>query len=137
MKKIKELIKKYLTKDIILYVIFGVLTTLVNIGSFYIMTSICHINDDLANFIAISLAILFAYITNRKMVFHSQAKGFKENLQEFFKFIAGRAVTIIIECGGCFILFNTAIPAIISKCGINVVIVILNFLISKFFTFKK
>ena len=137
MKKIKDLINKYLTKDIILYIVFGVLTTLVNIGSFYVMTSIFYMNNDLANFIAISLAILFAYVTNRKWVFHTQAKGFSENLHEFFKFIAGRLVTMIIEWGGCFILFKTAIPVIISKCAINVLIVILNFLISKFFTFKK
>ncbi len=136
MEKIKELAKKFLTRDIILYVIFGVLTTLVNIGSFYVMTSILKWNEDLSNFIAIALAILFAYFTNKDWVFHSKAKGFKEKFSEFLKFIAGRAVTMVIEFGGCFILFRTPIPPIISKCGINVIIVILNFLISKFYTFK-
>lgn len=137
MKKIKELMNRYLTKEIIIYIIFGILTTLINIGSFYIMASLLHINEDLSNFIAILLAILFAYITNRKWVFHTTAKGFKENFHEFLKFIAGRAVTMIIEWGGCFILFRTPIPTIISKCVINVIVVILNFVISKFFTFKK
>lgn len=99
MKKIKELMNRYLTKEIIIYIIFGVLTTIVNIGSFYIMTSILHMNEDLSNFIAILLAILFAYITNRKWVFHTKAKGFKENFYEFLKFIAGRTVTMIIEWG--------------------------------------
>lgn len=137
MKKIKELIKRFCTRDIILYILFGVLTTIVNIGSFYVMTSLLHMNEDLANLIAILFAILFAYITNRKWVFHTTAKGFKENFHEFLKFIAGRAVTMVIEWGGCFILFKTSISPIISKCAINVVIVILNFIISKFFTFKK
>ena len=91
----------------------------------------------MVHFISILLAILFAYITNRKWVFHTTAKGFKENFHEFLKFIAGRAVTMIIEWGGCFILFRTPIPTIISKCVINVIVVILNFVISKFFTFKK
>lgn len=137
MEKIKELMNRYLTKEVIIYIIFGILTTLINIGSFYIMASLLHINEDLSNFIAILLAILFAYITNRKWVFHTTAKGFKENFHEFLKFIAGRAVTMIIEWGGCFILFRTPIPTIISKCVINVIVVILNFVISKFFTFKK
>ena len=119
MEKIKKLINRYLTTEVIIYIIFGILTTVVNIGSFYVMSSILHINEDLANFIAILLAILFAYITNRKWVFHTTAKGFKENFHEFLKFIAGRAVTMIIEWGSCFILFKTPIPAIISKCAIK------------------
>lgn len=137
MEKVKELVKKFLTRDIILYVIFGVLTTLVNIGSFYIMVNILKWNQDLSNFIAIVLAILFAYITNKDWVFHSKAEGFREKFNEFLKFIAGRAATMLIEFFGCFILFKTPIPAIISKCAINVIIVVLNFLISKFFTFKE
>ncbi len=137
MEKIKKLVKKMFTRDIILYVIFGVLTTLVSIGSFYVMANILNWNEDLSNFIAIALAILFAYITNKDLVFHSKAKGVREKFNEFLKFIAGRAVTMIIEFFGCFILFKTPIPAIISKCAINVIIVILNFLISKFYTFKE
>lgn len=137
MEKIKELIKRFCTRDIMLYILFGVLTTLVNIVSLYIMTTSLHINEDVANFIAILLAILFAYVTNRKLVFHTTATGFKENFHEFLRFIEGRAVTMVIEWGGCFILFKTSIPIIISKCAINVIIVILNFVISKFFTFKK
>ena len=137
MEKIKEFINRYLTKEVIIYIIFGVLTTLINIGSFYLMTSFMYIHEDISNFIAILLAILFAYITNRKWVFHTTAKGFKENFYEFLKFLGGRAVTMVIEWGGCFILFRTPIPTIISKCAINIIIVILNFIISKFFTFKK
>lgn len=136
MEKIKELAKKFLTRDIILYIVFGVLTTLVNIGSFYIITNTLNWNENLSNFIAIALSILFAYFTNRSWVFHSTAKGFKEKSSEFLKFIAGRALTMVIEFVGCYILFKTPIPSIISKCGISVIVIILNFLISKFYTFK-
>lgn len=137
MKKIKKLIKKVCTKDIMLYIIFGILTTCVNLISFYILNSLIHINENIANLIAIPLSILFAYITNRKWVFHTQAKGFKENFKEFCKFIAGRAFTMFIEFFGCMILFKTPIPAIISKLTVNVIVIILNFFISKFFAFKK
>lgn len=137
MEKIRKITKKILTKEVILYVVFGILTTLVNLGSFYIMSKILHWNDNLSNFIAITLAVLFAYITNKDIVFHSKAENFKEKLNEFIKFIAGRAFTMVIEFVGGAILFETAIPEMISKLFVTVVVVILNFFISKFFAFKS
>ena len=137
MKKFKELILKICTKEVLLYIFFGVLTTLVNLVSFYIMTKILNWNQNLSNFIAITLAVLFAYVTNKDIVFHSKAKGFKEKLNEFIKFIAGRAFTMVIEFVGGAILFATAIPEMISKLFVTVVVVILNFFISKFFAFKS
>ena len=100
MEKIKEIIKKLFTKEVILYGIFGILTTIVNLASFYVMFYKCGIDKNLANFIAILLAVLFAYITNKDLVFHSEAKSFKERLKEFLKFISGRAFTIAVEYFG-------------------------------------
>ncbi len=139
-KRISEnrLVKKLLTKEVILYVTFGALTTLINIGSFSIMTYFFNINDSLANNIAIVLAVLFSYITNKDLVFHSQANGFGEKFIEFCKFILGRLFTMFIESIGGSLLFTyLPVPTIISKCLITVIVVILNFFISKFFTFKK
>ena len=93
----KDLIKKILTKEVMLYVVFGVLTTVVNLGSFFVMNSLLKWNENLSNFIAIILAVLFAYFTNKDLVFHSQAKTFSEKLMQFGKFIAGRAFTMLIE----------------------------------------
>lgn len=137
MEKINKLIKKLLDRDVILYIIFGILTTLVNFVTFYILNSLMKVNANISNLVAIPLAILFAYFTNRKWVFHTQAKGFKENFNEFCKFIAGRAVTMIIEFFGCMLLFMIPIPEIVSKLIVSVIIVILNFFISKFFAFKQ
>lgn len=136
MEKIKELIKKFCTKEVILYLIFGVLTTLVNLVSFYVLSKIVGWDENLSNFIAIVLAVLFAYVTNKNFVFHSEAKNKKEKVEEFCKFIAGRAVTMVVEFVGCWILFKTAIPEMISKLAVTVIVVVLNFFISKFFAFK-
>ena len=133
----KELIKKVLNKYVMLYIVFGVLTTLVNLITFSILNGLLKIDGNIANLIAIPLSIIFAYFTNRKWVFHTDAKGFNENFNEFCKFIAGRAVTMFIEFFGCMLLFKTPIPEFISKLGINLIIIILNFFISKFFAFKK
>ena len=136
MEKIKELIKKFCTKEVILYLIFGVLTTLVNFVSFYVLNKLVGWEENLSNFIAIVLAVLFAYATNKNIVFHSEAKNKKEKFEEFCKFIAGRTVTMVVEFVGCWILFKTAIPEMISKLAVTVIVVVLNFFISKFFAFK-
>ena len=137
MKKIKELLKKILTKEVILYIVFGVLTTLVNLVSFYVMNSLLHWDENTANFIAILLAVIFAYITNKDLVFHANAKNLKERIQQFCKFMLGRAFTMVLEFVGGLLLFNLPIPNIIIKAGLTVIVIILNFFISKFFAFKN
>ena len=137
MEKIKKLIKKVCTKEVILYVLFGVFTTVVNIGSFALFTKVFNWDENLSNTIAIILAVLFAYITNKDLVFHSNAKTLKDRTTQFFKFILGRAFTMVIEFIGCYLLFLLPIPQIISKCVVTVIVIILNFFISKFFAFKK
>ena len=136
MGKLKEIMEKVLTKEIMLYIVFGIFTTVINLVSFFVMNSIFKWNENLSNFIAIVLAVLFAYITNKDLVFHSQAKTRKEKLNEFLKFILGRAFTMIIEFLGGWLLFKTPIPKMISKLIITVIVVILNFFISKLFAFK-
>lgn len=83
MDKIKKIFKKLCTKEVILYVVFGILTTVINIASFKILNSIFHLEENLSNNIAIVLAVLAAYFTNRKLVFGSTANSFKEKSIEF------------------------------------------------------
>ena len=137
MKQIIELLKKILTKEVILYIVFGIFTTIVNLGSFYIMNSLLHWEENVSNFIAILLAVLFAYITNKDLVFHSNAKGIKNRFIQFIKFMLGRAFTMIVEFIGGILLFQLPIPNIISKTVLTVIVIILNFFISKFFAFKN
>lgn len=137
MDRIRELIKKVLTKEVMLYIVFGALTTIINLGSFYVMNNIFEWNENVSNFIAILLAVLFAYITNKDLVFHSKADSIKEKFQEFCKFMLGRAFTMIIEFVGGLLLFKLPIPNIITKMVLTIIVIILNFFISKFFAFKS
>lgn len=138
MEKIKALIKKVCTREVIFYIIFGILTTLVNIVVSTLLESILHLEGNLASTIGIICSILFAYFTNRKLVFNSTATTFKEISKEFSKFIAGRLFTMVIEMLGFYLLYTVfTIPMLISKCTISVIVIILNFFISKFFAFKK
>lgn len=138
----KNLIKKVLNKEVILYVIFGVVTTLVNWGTFYVLTNFLHMGEsevlkNIANFIAIFLAMLVAYFTNKNIVFHSKTNDTKEHLKEFGKFILGRAFTMFLEWILELVLFLTPIPDMVVKVIVTVIIVILNYFVTKFFAFKK
>ena len=136
-KKLFSIVQKFLTIEIVLYIVFGILTTIVNIGSFAILTSF-NLEENFSNVIAIILAVLFAYFTNKNLVFNSIASTLKEKFYEFFKFMLGRAFTMIIELVGFYLLFNIInIPKLISKTLITILVIILNFFISKFFAFKK
>lgn len=137
--KIKDSIKKIkdnlFTKEVILYGVFGILTTIINLAISYLLEN--KINGAIASAIGIIAAIIFAYFTNRKLVFNSEAVGFKENFREFLKFIAGRALTMIIEEGGVILFYNIMkMPFRPVKLSLTIIVIILNFFISKFFAFK-
>lgn len=117
---------------------FGILTTLINIGFFSLLTYTLKLEENLSNIIAILIAVLFAYFTNKGLVFNSKASTTKEKSIEFFKFMLGRAITMLIELLGFYLMFNIiGINKLISKITITILVIVLNFFISKFFAFKK
>ena len=137
-KKLFEIEKKFLTVEIVLYIFFGVLTTIVNIGVFSLLTICFNLEENLSNVIAIIISVLFAYFSNKDLVFNSKATSLKEKFYEFLKFMLGRAFTMVVELVGFYVLFNLlGIPRLISKTSITIIVIILNFFISKFFAFKK
>ena len=146
MEKIKGLIKKVCNREIISYIIFGVLTTIVNIVVSYVLKAFFIIEGNIASTIGIICSILFAYFTNRKWVFHSDANTLKEKWIEFGKFILGRGFTMVVEIVGVFLLndvvhsfygiFSDNTAYLINKMIMTVIVIILNFFISKFFAFK-
>ena len=134
----EKIIKKVCTRETMLYIIFGVLTTLINIVVSTILVMAFQVEGNLASTIGIIISILFAYFTNRKMVFNSTAETAKEKWKEFFKFILGRSFTMVIEMAGVFLLYTVlGVEYVITKVTMTVIVVILNFFISKFFAFKN
>lgn len=123
-------------KHIITYLAFGIITTLVSWGSFWIMRKyIPMLNENIANIISIILAVIVAYVTNRKYVFSSTEKNI---VKEFVAFCSGRVVTMIFETI-TFWLFATilGINEMLVKVGVSIIVVILNYIISKIFVFKN
>jgi putative flippase GtrA len=122
----------------ILYLVFGVFTTVVSLGAFWIGGHVFGWHYSLNYVVSQLLAILFAYITNRVWVFHSKAQGIGEIIVEFVKFMAGRAVTFVM---GWLILF-VAVGLLKQNQDIwnliqNILVIIFNYVISKLFVFKK
>ena len=137
MRKILELYKKY--KELINYLIFGGLATLVNFVSYYIVARIIGIDEVISSAIAWFCSVMFAYITNKIFVFESKSENKRGIIKEIISFIGFRIVSGILCDVGTFALMVKvfSINDIVSKVITQVMVVIVNYLFSKFFIFKK
>lgn len=133
---IKELIIKY--KFIILYGIFGVLTTVINIGVYGVLYSGLGVSNVISNVIAWVISVLFAFITNKLWVFESKNFNFKLFVKELGSFTVCRVATGVLDLGIMFVGVDLLKgPAIILKIASNIIVIILNYVMSKIFVFKK
>ncbi|MFA9463382.1 MAG: GtrA family protein [Velocimicrobium sp.] len=124
-----KILKKF--EELVTYGIVGVLTVGLNILTFYLL-SLKFTNELWANTIAFFIAVQFAYFANTKFVF-------KDNFtkKNFVQFWGMRIGTLIIDNGGLWLLINCNINTILDKLIINVVIIVLNYIFSKFVIYKK
>lgn len=138
MNNIKELYLKY--KEIINYLIFGVLTTVVSLATYYICVY-TFLNPDnilqlqVANIVSWIAGVTFAYITNRKFVFESEEQ---EKLKEAGKFVTSRIATLLTDMlimfiGVTILKLNDKIIKLISQ----IIVIIANYLLSKMLVFRK
>lgn len=121
-------------REVSAYLIFGVLTTLVNIISFYIFNNLLNINYLIANIISWFLSIIFAYITNRNYVFKNH-KG--DSFKTFILFISSRLTTLLLDMLFMILLIEKIqISEMNSKIIIQIMVVVINYLLSKLIVFK-
>ncbi len=141
-EKIKALYKAH--KEGILYLLFGGLTTLISILSFWLFSLM--LGEELyliSNLISWVLAVAFAFVTNKLWVFCSEATDKKTLLREIPEFIGARLFSLGLEELGLWlaldILGMSAIPSgdLIAKVILQVVVIVLNYFLSKFIIFKK
>jgi len=134
MKKWDKITKNY--KEHIMYVICGVLTTIVNFAIF-IIAIYFNIPIGVSNTMAFIGAVLFAYGVNRKYVFvSSEKKGLKKTFVEIVRFFGSRITTFLIESLLLYIVLILSAPPILGKAIISIVTLILNYVLSKFIVFK-
>ena len=132
LKNIKDRSKKH--RELVVYLICGFLTFVVSMVVYALLSEVFRINVLVANIITWIIAVYFAFSVNRKFVFKSNGNFTSELIQ----FYLGRVVTLVVEQAMLYILIirlmfnNMAIKSIA-----QVVIIILNYIISKFIVFKK
>ncbi len=142
MKKIVELFKKY--KEIIMYLVFGVATTIVNFVVYTVLVEFLSADMTLSNAVAWVVAVTFAFITNKIFVFRSKKKGFAAVFREAVSFYGSRVISGIVEIllptllyaiGFNFDLFG--IKGFGAKAAVSLIVIILNYIFSKLFVFRK
>lgn len=133
-----DLYNKY--KELINYLIFGFLTTVVSLVTYYLLTiSVLdpkvNIQLQIANIISWCTGVLFAYFTNRSFVFNSKNKN---KMKEFLSFTGARISTLILDMLIMFI-FVTVLKGNdkIFKLVSQVLVIIVNYILSKLIVFKK
>ena len=135
-EKILEMTKKY--KETILYLIFGVLSTVVNIVTYVFFSMVVGLNYLVANLIAWIMAVFFAYITNKFWVFGSKEIKFNYVLKEISSFVGCRLFSGGIEMLIMFIMISVLnINDFVVKIITNVIVVILNYIFSKLLIFRN
>lgn len=135
MKSLKQLYAKY--KEIILYIVFGVLTTAVN---FVVYTALIFIGIDtyVTNTVAWVCAVLFAYLTNRSVVFNSSAKKSGAVIKEIISFYGARIFSFVVEMLILYVCIDLlGMDQFIPKLAAQVIVIVLNYILSKFIVFKK
>lgn len=142
MEKIKKIWRFLTTPEMISYIIFGVLTTVINVVSYGLLRPVIHINDYwdvlLANAIAWVLSVAFAFITNKLFVFRS--KSFESTIfwRELATFVGARLLSLGVDELGMLLLVSVLLMNDwIAKIIMNVIVVIINYVLSKLFIFKK
>lgn len=134
--KIFEILKSY--KAVILYLVFGGITTIVNILTYAICFKVLGMENVVANIIAWLFAVIIAYITNKIWVFESKSLDIKKLLYELISFFGCRIITGIVDLIIMYIAVDEMqLNAIVMKIIANIVVIVSNYLASKYLIFKK
>ncbi|UYO35526.1 GtrA family protein [Bacillus zhangzhouensis] len=135
-KDMYSLFQKY--REVVMYLVMGVCTTIVNIVSFYLFIEMFSMDYKTATVVSWVFAVLFAYITNKKYVFQQKARDKKSLMRELSSFFSVRLMSLGVDLG-LMILFvsQMALNETAAKILVNFVIVVVNYAASKWFVFKK
>lgn len=124
-------------KQIILYLIFGVCTTVINTVCYWLLYDVLSWSNLLSTVIAWLAAVIFAFVTNKRYVFESKKSGIHEQLTEFASFFSCRILTgildvVIMAVAVDMLKWNGLVWKLIS----NIIVTVLNYIASKFLIFK-
>ncbi|MFJ5759606.1 GtrA family protein [Neobacillus sp. NPDC093182] len=123
--------------EIVMYLLFGVLTTVINILCYVFLREYLHIEYILSTTIAWFISVVFAFLTNKKYVFKSNFTELNVVIQEFFSFTFFRVVSLGMDLGIMVVLVEIIkFDDFIAKIAANIVVVIMNYIVSKYVVFR-
>ena len=136
-ERIRALWNRFVNRETVTYLIFGVLTTLVNYLIYYGLLAL-GVHYLIANALAWIGGVLFAFFTNKRFVFESRDYSPKVFFTELWKFVAARLVTLGVET----VFLKVTVDLLhmsprLMKLAASVIVVILNYVFSKLFIFRK
>ena len=140
-RKIKQMIekifKKLVNKETILYTIFGVATSVLNVAMFHVL-DLLGMEYKLANLITLITVKLAAYICNKNFVFKSKCNNFLELVMEFGRFVFWRGATMILDYVGLIFLVEIVhMKKLYGKIIVTVFVIALNYVTGKKHVFKN
>ena len=132
----KALLEKY--RGLILYLVFGVLTTAINIAVYALCYRVLRLPNVPSNVVAWILAVLFAFVTNKLYVFESKSLERGTVLRELLSFVGARLATGLLDLAVMFVGVDLLHgPDLVFKVASNIVVIILNYVFSKLIVFRK
>jgi putative flippase GtrA len=141
LSKIKYFLNKY--KEIIAYLFWGGMTTLVSWGTYSLFVTVLQ-SISVANILSWICAVLFAFVTNKLWVFQSKEWAFRLVMPELLKFVSARLATGLLEIVGVPLLVYmglnqriAGIEGMAAKVLVSVIVVILNYVFSKLLVFRE
>ena len=136
LKKMADWYRKH--KEGMRYLIFGALSTVLNIILYSMMYYLLHISNAVSNVIAWILCVIFAYLTNKFYVFCSKTTKTTDLIREIVSFVGCRLATLVIdELIMVVTVDKLGWPGLIMKIIANIIVIILNFVFSKIIIFKN
>ena len=123
-----------LDRELVLYVVFGAFTFLVNIVTYFLFESVMGINYLVSNVLAWFFSVLFAYITNRTWVFESKSPKI---LKEMSLFFGGRIFSGVVDTVLMYLFIDVLVLGnTFSKIVVQIIVIVLNYVFSKLIVFK-
>ena len=124
-------------RDVVIYLVFGVLTTVVNYIVYLPCYNILGLSAAVSNVIAWIFAVMFAYLTNKPFVFRSNDWSSKTVIPELSKFVGSRLFSGAVETAIIFLTVDFLLwNGNVMKLVVSVLVVILNYIASKLFVFR-
>ncbi|WP_313134813.1 GtrA family protein [Anaerocolumna sp.] len=138
MSYVKKYWSKFVNREIITYTFAGIMTTIVNFIVYYLLCNVLEVENLIANTIAWVVAVSFAYIVNALWVFQSERESIWKESMKIIKFFGARILSFFVEQLGMLLFVNELkFNNLIVKAFLTVVVIVLNYLFSKAYIFRK